>query len=102
MTDAEKYAKYEAAVDEDATRRGTIPHCDSRLLHAKGECQWCDERPNLQAIRAELGINFSGHYDKDKLICPAEMARNLPKIERWAGNVPWKYGEEMPSYFPDL
>lgn len=76
-----------------------FPHCDSRLLHAPLECVHCDHYPEMQQERIANKINFTGHYDKDKEICPAEVARNLPNIERWPGNRPRKEGEEGTGYF---
>lgn len=70
----------------DATPR--FPHCDSNVLHAPGECVYCDGQPGLQSLRERLGINFTGHYDEDKEPCPAEMHRDLDTINRWPGNTP--------------
>jgi hypothetical protein len=44
--------------------------------------------PELQERRAKSGVNFTGHYDEDKAICPAEQRRPIDIIERWPGNVP--------------
>lgn len=64
-----------------------FPHCDSLVLHAPGECVYCDKQPTLQALRVELGINFTGHDDPDKEPCPAEKRRKRETINRWPGNV---------------
>lgn len=64
----------------------TFPHCDRRVVHAPGKCRYCDMSPELQAAREAWGINFTGEYDRDKLICPAERERSLERIERWHGN----------------
>lgn len=65
----------------------TWPHCDQRVLHAPGECEYCDKHGELQAVRESWGINFTGHHDPEKYLCPAEDARSLSVIERWGGNV---------------
>lgn len=64
-----------------------MPHCDARILHAPGECVYCDELPDLQMARMWWGINFTGHHEKDKLTCPAELSRDKKVIDRWYGNV---------------
>lgn len=67
--------------------RAAFPHCDSQVLHAPGECRYCDKYPEAQALRIRARVNFTGHYDEDKVICPAERRRTLPTINRWYGNV---------------
>lgn len=73
-----------------------FPHCDSRVLHAPGECQYCDAHPEWQELRESWGINFTGHHKKASdfgtpfLPCPSEAARPLANINRWDGNVPMK------------
>ncbi len=79
---------------------GQFPHCDQRVLHAPEDiCEYCNERPEWQALRLAWGIAFTGHsYDKDgKLFedeygnitqpCPAEAARGMESINSWHGNV---------------
>lgn len=87
MTQAEAYVAYAQAVSEDAKQRGTIPHCDSRILHEPAECMTCAERPNLLRRRFELGISFTGHND-DRFPCPAQAARpDLDPDSCWHGNM---------------
>lgn len=38
----------------------TFPHCDQRVLHAPGECEFCDACPEWQALRKAWGIAFTG------------------------------------------
>ena len=64
------------------------PHCDSAVLHAPGECIYCDRYPDSQNQRIESHVNFTGHYDTDKSICPSELSRPLDTINKWGGNVP--------------
>ena len=53
-----------------------FPHCDSKVLHKGGECQYCDEHPDWQALRESWGIAFTGHEPKEgELPCPAYFAR---------------------------
>lgn len=63
-----------------------FPHCDSRVLHAPGECRFCDMHPDWQALRMHWNINFTGHNDKRKKPCPAEVIRPFSVIDRWVGN----------------
>jgi hypothetical protein len=63
-----------------------VPHCDSRVLHAPGECRYCDGFPEWQQARRVWGINFTGHHDKGFRKCPSESSRGLKTIEQWPGN----------------
>lgn len=64
-----------------------FPHCDQRILHAPGECQFCDKRPDWQALRVSWGIAFTGYQPEGKeLPDPATYARD-DSINKWYGNV---------------
>ncbi len=53
-----------------------FPHCDSRVLHAPGECEYCDAHPDWQALRINWHIAFTGYEPTDgELPCPAWYAR---------------------------
>ena len=70
---------------------GVIPHCDQRVLHAPGECEYCDRLPDWQALREVWGIAFTGHEPQDGQIwCPSELQRTVETINRWPGNRPVK------------
>lgn len=69
-------------------QRAYAPHCDQRVLHAPGECAYCDGYDDWQRLREMWGINFTGHDDERKLLCPSELARPLEIINKWAGNRP--------------
>lgn len=65
------------------------PHCDARVLHAPGECEFCDGYASeLQQGRVDQGINFTGHSDPDKKPCPADAARGIGGAHTWGGNAP--------------
>lgn len=77
---------------------GQFPHCDQRVLHAPGECEYCDRHPQWQALRVAWGIAFTGHAPETpadtpwlaQLPCPADF--NRPPVSdrdhrRWRGNV---------------
>lgn len=65
-----------------------FPHCDPRVLHAPGECKYCDRHPEWQALRIVYGIRFTGELAADKSPCPAEQFRTAETIHRWPGNRP--------------
>ncbi len=83
-----------------------FPHCDPRILHAPGECEFCDYHPEWQALRKAWGISFTGHLDKSMIPCPADLARG-DLHQRWPGNIAetdeikdsrekyWKHLEEL-------
>lgn len=77
-----------------------MPHCDSSVLHAPGECQFCDRHPDWQEYREAARINFSGHNDEGKAPCPSEHFRPPEVRDRWPGNVAAPEGEPVPSYWP--
>lgn len=65
-----------------------FPHCDARILHAPGECRFCDAHPEWQALRQAWGICFTGYDPEDnELPCPAEHARGRTSVNAWGGNV---------------
>jgi len=72
---------------------GQVPHCDQRVLHAPGECEYCDRHPDWQELRQLWGIAFTGHSNdtvtdgRPLLPCPAEKARGMESINSWGGNV---------------
>jgi len=83
---------YEVAVRRDAEIWGTIPHCDSRILHAPTECVYCAERTDLRHARLRLRIQFSGHEPTEQLPyrCPADWSvrlRERSDYNEWPGNV---------------
>lgn len=76
-------------------------HCDPRVLHAPGECEFCDKLPQLQALRQIWGIAYTNYEpDAGELPCPANHARG-DIVNKWAGNVarplPARKPEDRPS-----
>lgn len=77
-----------------------FPHCDAKVLHAPGECEYCDMHPEWQGLREMWGIAFTGHShevikwtdwegkacEKILIPCPSELDRPLGIIEKWPGN----------------
>lgn len=92
MTKATAYLDYDRAVEESANKCGTIPHCDSRILHHPDECEYCADRPELQQRRRQLKIAFTGHEPKaDEIPCEADLERgpgSQADHRRWGGNKP--------------
>src|SRR5271165_4500662 len=63
------------------------PHCDARILHAPGECQYCDMKPDWQILRQRWSIAFTGYTPEGtELPCPADYARG-DTHKNWNGNV---------------
>lgn len=74
-----------------------FPHCDARILHAPGECQFCDKHPEWQELRKIWQIAFTGHdymvtspqnvitTRAAVLPCPADHIRG-ENHSKWAGN----------------
>jgi len=75
------------------------PHCDELVLHAPGECRFCDQVPHLQAARQAVGVAFSGHDpEPGQATCPSELPRTRETVARWPGNRAWPQGEPV-DYF---
>ena len=66
----------------------TYPHCDALVLHAPGECDYCDDHGEWQQLRVMWKINFTGKREDGFTICPSEARRDLATINEWAGNRP--------------
>lgn len=66
--------------------RPIFPHCDAKVLHAPGDCGFCDHFPDMQNARIAWGMNFTGEHEDNLAPCPAEIARTMETIERWVGN----------------
>jgi hypothetical protein len=72
------------------------PHCDSRVLHAPGECSVCDKHPEWQELRKMWGIAFTGKEPAEKspfwreLPCPSDANRGKGGAHIWYGNRPSK------------
>lgn len=75
----------------DSGKDRTIPHCDSRILHAPEECEYC-ARPAWTAERRKLKLAFTGHAPVDgESPCEADAARpagSSADHRRWGGNKP--------------
>lgn len=52
------------------------PHCNQDVIHAPGECYYCDKVPELQRIRQASGTPFTPNESNG-----------------WSGNVAVKAGE---------
>lgn len=50
-----------------------FPHCDQRILHAPGECQYCDMHPEWQELRQAWGIAFTGSQQSLMLVANREV-----------------------------
>jgi hypothetical protein len=64
-----------------------FPHCDPRVLHAPGECNYCDKHGEWQALRIAWGVTFTGYEpDIGEVPDPATLNRPVKTIEKWPGN----------------
>jgi hypothetical protein len=71
---------------------GQFPHCDARVLHAPGECKYCDMHGEWQALRITWGVAFTGYEpDSGEVADPATVNRPLKTSELWSGNRPYPY-----------
>lgn len=71
----------------------TMPHCDSAVLHAPGECEYCDAYPDWQRLRQLWGIAFTGHPPVDHEVpCPSDARRPGGVNQVWPGNQPRPVG----------
>ncbi len=72
----------------------TLPHCDQSVLHAPGECKYCDSYPEWQALRVVWGIAFTGHNPTEsdaKIPCPSDYVRGTGGAHVWYGNQPGRF-----------
>lgn len=87
----------------------TYPHCDPRVLHEPGECEYCDQRPEWQAERIANKVLFTndprnsalieaylktGCFNQEYVPCPGMLARG-DAIKVWGGNVAKRGGEPI-------
>jgi hypothetical protein len=88
------FQKAELPEPNSAAKRAMMPHCDQRILHAPGECEYCDAYPDWQALRQFWGIAFTGHPAGENgavVPCPADTARPPETHQKWPGNRPTGY-----------
>lgn len=83
----------------DRPAQVTYPHCDWRVLHSPGTCEYCDMHPDWQKERADNNVLFTDDPRNSEIIdnwlltgqttserpCPAMKARG-PACQIWAGN----------------
>jgi hypothetical protein len=67
----------------------TAPHCDQTVLHAPGECEFCDACPEWQEYRMIAHIAFTGHEPGEhQVACPSDQMRGRGEAHVWGGNRP--------------
>lgn len=78
---------------------GQFPHCDASVLHAPGECEYCDVHPEWQILRDTWGIAFTGHRPAEGQVpCPSDARRGTGGAHTWAGNRPLNPNEQAPAH----
>ncbi|MEV7265596.1 hypothetical protein AB0N38_18770 [Micromonospora aurantiaca] len=65
----------------------TMPHCDQAVLHAPGECTFCDAYPEWQQLRQLWGIAFTGRQPRIDRERPWLSEVRCPSDARWPGRV---------------
>lgn len=65
-----------------------FPHCDERVLHRPGACEYCDRYPERQQARIRNRVNFTGEDREEFSPCPSTFDRPLEVIYTWPGNRP--------------
>lgn len=81
-----------------------FPHCDPKVLHGPGECEYCDAHPDWQELRQFWNIAFTGHSDdrnssgRPLIPCPSEWDRPVEVINQWGGNRPYQETREIYEY----
>ena len=71
------------------SREPLAPHCDAAILHAPGECSYCDMYPEWQELRRLWGVAFTGHHPQGwEVACPSDQRRPGGVNQIWPGNKP--------------
>lgn len=78
-----------------------FPHCDSGVLHAPGECTYCDLHPDWQKERIQKSVNFTGQSESLKTTCPSDATRGTGGAHVWGGNRPHDPNEDEEFNFDD-
>lgn len=78
--------EFDYAQPEQGGFKMPMAHCDQTILHAPGECQYCDHYPEAQALRQWWRINFTGQHDEGKAPCPSTHLRSDELRDAWPGN----------------
>lgn len=66
-----------------------FPHCDDKVLHARGTCRYCSSGryARLHELRRRFGIGYTGAaLEAGQEACPSEAFRPVDVIDRWPGN----------------
>lgn len=84
-------------IDNDVPQ---FPHCDAAVLHAPGECTYCDKHPDWQSLRHFWGIAYTGHEPAEHEVpCPSDARRGTHGAHTWGGNRPTEIEVPVePSY----
>lgn len=87
--------------------QAAFPHCDQRILHAPGQCRYCDLYSDRQHERLLSGVAFTGQTPvQGQRPCPADEARptGTPSWHgHWGGNVarPANEPDELDQWIAD-
>lgn len=81
------YKRLEPNKQAEEHIKGT-PHCNKYILHAPGECDFCDHFPLWQALRVMWGIAFTDYEPEGtEFPCPSRGTAvglvNIPFRRQW-------------------
>lgn len=65
------------------------PHCNTEVLHAPGQCKYCDKYPDWQQVRIKKGEPFANDDDTMWHGNVAKPEYNVQLDESW----PYTFGE---------
>ena len=86
---SERQKRYLDEAEKVFDRRGTMPHCDERVLHHYDSCDACAHFPELTGLRHRFGIARTGEAPAEwQEPCPSEAFRPVDVIHHWGGNRP--------------
>ncbi len=80
---------YESCVKWLIAKVGSMPHCDSLVLHRPEDCKFCamPAYQDLHKYRLIHKISYTGETN-GQWPCPSEQRRKLSVIHSWGGNRP--------------
>lgn len=79
---AELYMEY---ASNWAAEGHLFPHCDERVLHSPGLCEFCDKAEVLQKYRQMLNLSYTDELQANDPLLPGED-RSRASADAWGGN----------------
>lgn len=79
---ADMYLEY---ADNWVAEGNLYPHCDNRVLHSPGVCDFCDKADTLQQYRRMLGLKYTDELQANDALLPGQD-RTRASADAWGGN----------------